>query len=88
MYQNSRPYTFEMKLLPDFGPNTGTIERELFYENNSRREFKVRHSSFNGSLPNDLRKWMDLYQVPIYIYESYTSLKMKEVKKNANQRQK
>lgn len=41
-----------------------------------------------GSLPNDLRRWMDLYQVPIYIYESYTSLKMKEGKKNANQRQK
>jgi hypothetical protein len=39
-----------------------------------------------GSFPNDLRRWMDLYQVPIYLYESYTSLKMKEVKKNANQR--
>lgn len=39
-----------------------------------------------GSLPKDLRRWMDLYQVSIYLYESYTSLKMKEVKKNANQR--
>ncbi|MCK9199049.1 MAG: DUF4417 domain-containing protein [Bacilli bacterium] len=41
-----------------------------------------------GSLPKDLRRWIDLYQVPVYLYESYTSLKMKEVKKNANQRQK
>jgi hypothetical protein len=39
-----------------------------------------------GSFPNDLRRWMELYQVPLYIYESYTSLKMKEVKNNANQR--
>ena len=39
-----------------------------------------------GSLPKDLQRWMDLYQVPIYVYESYTSLKMKEVKKNANER--
>lgn len=38
-----------------------------------------------GSFPDDFKRWMNLYQVPVYLYESYTSQIMKEVKKNANQ---
>ena len=41
-----------------------------------------------GTLPRDIKNIIALYGVPLYIYDSYTAIKMKGVKNHANERKK